>query len=339
MGIISRLPMSMRVALRSGNLFARMLAVFTLVTSGCSSLQLPSNLAPGLASMSDDLTASTSGNSSSGPSHDRIWRPEQAILPYADLSDTGVKVHHVRDAKYRSNSDYDVRHRDIEFRWDEIEGVDFLLSPFPNNSWLAHTMLSFRRRNGSPLAISIEARLEQNERYHPWDGARRRYELMYVLAEETDVIPLRTEVRKAEVLLYPSRATPEQARTMLRDILLRVNKIARTPEWYDTLSNNCTTNLVRHVESILPARVPWSPGMTLTGLSARTAYRRGWLACAGNFVQTQLLARINDLVPSALNSEDFSAAIRVRQQSLILGVTSPPPPSPPTTPAPGRIGL
>jgi hypothetical protein len=326
-------------ALRSRFSFARPLAGLILVATGCSSLQLPSNFAPGLVSMSDDRTASQSRNSSSGPSHDRTWRPEQAILPYADLSDAGAKVHHVRNARYRSNSDYDVRHHDIEFRWDEVEGVDFLLSPFPNNSWLAHTMLSFRRRNGSPLAVSIEARLEQSERYHPWDGARRRYELMYVLAEETDVIPLRTEVRKAEVLLYPSRATPEQARTMLRDILLRVNQIARTPEWYDTLSNNCTTNLVRHVESILTARVPWSPGMTLTGLSARTAYRRGWLACAGNFEQTQILARINDLVPAALNSENFSTAIRIRQQSLILGVTPPPPPSPPTPPTPGRIGL
>jgi hypothetical protein len=145
--------------------------------------------------MSDDRKVSQSGTPSSGPSHDRIWRPEQAILPYADLSDTRVIVHHVRDARYRSNSDYDVRHRDIEFQWDEIVGVDFLLSPFPNNSWLAHTMLSFRRHHGNPLVVSIEARLEQNEKYHPWDGARRRYELMYVLAEETDVIPLRTEVR------------------------------------------------------------------------------------------------------------------------------------------------
>jgi hypothetical protein len=339
MGIISRLSRSIPFVLRSGKSLTRSLAICTLCATGCSSLQLPSNFAPGLISMSDDQRAAQSGTPTSGPSHDRTWRPEQAILPYADLSDAGAKVHHVRDARYRSNSDYDVRHRDIEFRWDEIEGVDFLLSPFPNNSWLAHTMLSFRRRNGTPIAVSIEARLEQNERYHPWDGARRRYELMYVLAEETDVIPLRTELRQAEVLLYPSRATPEKARMMLRDILLRVNQIARTPEWYDTLFNNCTTNLVRHVESILPARVPWSPGMTLTGLSARTAHRRGWLACAGNFEQTHLLARINDLVPSALNSENFSAAIRIRQQSLILGVTPPPPPAPPTPPAPGQIGL
>jgi len=329
----------MQVALRSEKSLAGLLAFFILFVTGCSPLQLVSPLPLSLLFMSGDLKPMIPGKNSSGPSHDRIWRPDQAILPYADIADDHVVVHHVRDARYRSNSDYDVRHRDIEFGWDEIEGVDFLLSPFPNNSWLAHTMLSFRRRNGNPLAVSIEARLEQHEQYHPWSGARARYELMYVLAEETDLIPLRTEVRKAEVLLYPSRATPEQARTMLRDILLRVNQIARTPEWYDTLSNNCTTNLVRHVESILPARVPWSPGLTLTGLSARTAYRRGWLACAGNFEQTRELARINDLVPSAMNSDHFSAAIRVRQQSLILGAISPSPPAPPTPPAPGRIGL
>jgi hypothetical protein len=339
MGIIIRLPMSMQVATRSAILLARLLAIFTLFTTGCSPIQLVSPLPLSVILFRGDLAPLIPGKAASGPSHDRTWRPEQAILPYADLWEDRVVVHHVRDARYRSSSDYDVRHRDIEFHWEEIEGVDFLLSPFPNNSWLAHTMLSFRRRNGNPLAVSIEARLEQHEQYHPWSGVRRRYELMYVLAEETDVIPLRTEVRKAEVLLYPSRATPEQARTMLQDILLRVNQIARTPEWYDTLSNNCTTNLVLHVESILPARVPWSPGMTLTGLSARTAYRRGWLACAGNFEQTRELARINDLVPPALNSENFSAAIRVRQQSLILGAPPPPPPAPPTPPAPGQIGL
>jgi len=76
--------------------------------------------------------------------------------------------------------------------------------------------------------------------------------MTYVVADERDVVRLRTNVRRDPVYLYPARATPAQARAILVDMLQRANQLAAHPEWYNTLTNTCTTSIVKHVNRIAP---------------------------------------------------------------------------------------
>ncbi len=142
------------------------------------------------------------------PSNNRLWRPDLAILSYADFEGDSITLHNVRNCRYRTEEDYDVRHYDLRFALDEVRTVDFIVVPFKNAKLLAHTMLSFGLVDGRHFIVSVEARLEQGEKYSPYGGSMRGYELLYVIGDERDLIPLRTEVRQVDVYLYPWKCQP-----------------------------------------------------------------------------------------------------------------------------------
>jgi Domain of unknown function (DUF4105) len=247
------------------------------------------------------------------PSLNRLWRPDLAVLPYADFQENRITIRNVRNCRYRTEEDYDVRHYDLEFDLNDVQGVDFVIVPFTNAPLLAHTMLSFGLRDGRHFMISVEARLEQGEQYSVAGGSDNEFELMYLIGDERDLVPLRTEVRVVDVYLYPGRATPDQAQNLLVDMLARVNKLAREPEFYDTLTNNCTNNLVQHVNKLRPGAIPNDVRVLLPGRSDALAYELGLLDIDGSFEVAKLTSRINTQVHLYRDDPDFSSKIRLKR--------------------------
>ena len=188
------------------------------------------------------------------PSQRRNWRPELAVLPFAEFDGPNVTVRHVRQCRWRSDTDYDVKHADWKFSLADVQSVDFIVVPFPATPMLAHTMLSFGLSDGRHLALSVEARLEAHESYSAVAGAARQYDLIYILADETDLLGLRAEVRRDDIYLYKTIATSDQAATMLKNILERANSLRENPEFYDSIRNSCATNVADHIEQISPRK-------------------------------------------------------------------------------------
>jgi hypothetical protein len=133
---------------------------------------------------------------------------------------------------------------------------------------------------------------------------------MYIVGDERDMILLRTKVRQVDVHLYRGRAEPQQVQDLLVDMLARVNKLQREPEYYDTLTNNCTTNLVQHVNKLRPGRIPHDWRVLLPGHSDRLAYELGLLQIQGPFEAARSAAKINDLAIAFANDPEFSKRIR-----------------------------
>lgn len=234
-----------------------------------------------------------------------------AILPYADIEEDRVRVHHIRNCTYRSDDEFIVKHYDKVFDLDKIEEVDFWVVPFKGAPGLAHTLLSFGFRGGDYVAVSVEARLEKGESYSPISGALGQFELMYVVADERDVIVRRTKYRGADVYLYRTRATPEQARRMFLDVMERVNKIYREPEFYDTVSNNCTTNIVDHLNRLKSQPVSlYDPRVLLPGYADRLAYEIGLLDSSKSFDELRSEAHINARANEFADRKNFSELIR-----------------------------
>ena len=241
---------------------------------------------------------------------DRLWRPDLTILPFAEFRDEDIVIKHVRNCRYRSETDYDVRHYDMVFALADVRTLDFLIVPFTNNPLLAHTMFSFGLNDGRHFIISVEARLDEGASYSPIRGITNKFPLMYLIGDERDLIPLRTDVRKVEVFLYPGRATPDQVQDLLVDMLERANQLQRVPENYDTINNNCTTNLVQHVNKIKPGRIPKDMRVLLPGHSDRLAYEIGLLDVDEPFEVARSKARITSLSQLYKDSPDFSTKIR-----------------------------
>jgi hypothetical protein len=250
------------------------------------------------------------------PSNFRNWTPEQAVLPYAEFDGNRVTVHNVRNCQYFADDTYLVDYYDKSFDVAAIRGVDFLMVPFEGMPSLAHTMLSFELAgpDGQPqyVAVSVETRKEKDETYAAWKGSARQYELMYVVADERDVIKQRSNFRHEDVYLYNTTATPDVAQKLFVDGMGRVNELASRPEFYDTITNNCTTNIVRHIDRVRPNRISYDLRMLLPGLSDKLAYDQGLLVPYGTFEQTKQRAYVNPLAERYADRQDFSQLIRRR---------------------------
>ncbi|HWM93047.1 MAG TPA: DUF4105 domain-containing protein [Thermoanaerobaculia bacterium] len=256
------------------------------------------------------------------PSNDRGWTPDQALLPWAEIEGRSVRVHNVRHARYRSTEDYDIAWEERTYDLDRLRSAWFVVEPFGEWQGPAHTLMSFGFEGDSSeendyLAVSVEIRKERGEEFSPWQGLARRYEVMYVVGDERDLIRLRTNHRRDEVYLYPVRAPRERIEQMLVSMLRRANRLREEPEFYNTLTNSCTTNIVRHVNELIPGRVPWSYKVILPGYSDELAYDLGLIDTDLPFAEAKRRFRIDEKAQRLGDREDFSVAIR--QGSLSPG--------------------
>lgn len=248
------------------------------------------------------------------PSQNRDWEPLYSVLPKAEFQGSQVTVRNVRYCKYMDADTYVPDWYDKTFNVNNIRAVDFVLMPFPKNPALAHTQISFEIDSpGQPrdyLVVSAEVRKEKGETYGPVKGSTRQFELTYVVADERDSIQSQTNFKDRDVYLYRSTATPDQAQRLFMDVMSRVNGLAARPEFYDTLANNCTTNIIEHINRIQPQRVTYDYRVLLPGLSDKLAYDQGLILHRGTFEQTKTLAYVNPKAQSFSGREDFSALIR-----------------------------
>jgi len=280
----------------------RLTTVLLVLTGGCHTI--PSE------PMAGDPLATIPHFASILPANQRVWRADLAVVPYAQFDGDLVTVHHVRDFVYLTDDEFVVNYLDEQFDLDQIETVDFILVPFKNVPSLAHTMLSFGFRDGRHLGVSVEARLEEGEAYSPVAGALRQYELMYVIATERDLIGRRTRHRSVDVYLYPTKATAEQSRALFVDVLKRVNKLASEPEYYDTITNNCTSNIVRHINRLHPGRISLDVRVLLPGYSDQLAHDLGLLDTDVSLTVSRQEYRITELANVHIASQQFSQRIR-----------------------------
>jgi hypothetical protein len=244
------------------------------------------------------------------PSNDRDWVPEHKVLPTAEFGDDDkVTVHNVRNAQWLTAVDCIVERDDRSYDLKDLQTVDFIVVPFENKT-IAHTMLSFGFGQGTYLGASAEIRVERGESYNAALGLARQFELTYVLADERDLLPVRVKHRKADVYIYRTTASPQQSQAMFKDVMARVNQLAKTPEFYDTLSNNCTTNIVRHVNALAPNRVPYDARVLLPGYADQLAYQLGLLDNRLPFPELKRRAWANERIVKYESSPDFSARIR-----------------------------
>lgn len=247
------------------------------------------------------------------PSNDRSWVNDNERMATADFDGDMVTIRNVRDFNWRSTRDFDERWIDVKINLDKISKIWFVLEYFdPSKRQMAHTILSFETEDGERIACSIEVRREKGERYHPLKGLFRQYELIYVWATERDVIGVRTRCRKKSVthLFEAVVLGPGNERRMLESYLGRTNKLSVEPEWYNTITNTCTTNIVGHVNQVYPGRVPRAISILLPGLSPKLLHRNNLVKMTGTLEETLEMSIIDERANSWDESSDFGDWIR-----------------------------
>jgi len=240
------------------------------------------------------------------------WAPEQAVLPYAEINGGIATIHSIRNFEYRSARDFTPRYYDRTIPIADVVSVDFIVVPFTKWLGIAHTFVSFGIKDGTYLAVSVEARRQVGQRYSPLKGLFGVYGLIYVIADERDVIYLRTNIWKSNAYLYPIRATPQKVQRLFVEMLLRANKLKELPERYNSLTNSCTVNLVRHINTVTPKRVPLSIRMMLSWSTDTLAYTLGLIDSPRPLKEIRDAHRITGRALRAGYAADFSNKIRGR---------------------------
>ena len=246
--------------------------------------------------------------SSLQPSNDRDWQPDLAVLPYADIAGNEVTIHNIRNCDYRSETDYDVRHYDKTFHLDKLHTVDFYMVYWGSPA-ICHTMLSFGFGDEGYACISIETRKERGEGYSTIKGFFKQFELTYVIADERDLVRLRTNYRGEQVHLYRLNTPSEVIRKVFLDYLKEVNSLKERPEWYNALTSNCTSNIRGHTKPFA-AKSRWSWKLVVNGYLDELTYDNGALDRSLPLAELKQRSLINGRGQAADKDPEFSRRIR-----------------------------
>ncbi|MDD2656323.1 MAG: DUF4105 domain-containing protein [Patescibacteria group bacterium] len=249
------------------------------------------------------------------PSNVRDWNDDQKVLSYFERDNNLITVYNIRNINYRSVSDFDVDYYDKTFDLEKIKTVDYIVEPFADWRGLAHTFLSFGFENEKGemdyIAISVEIRKEKGESFSPWKGLLDQFELMYVVADENDVIKLRTNYRKDEMYLYPIDTYLEKKQLLFVDMLERANHLKNNPEFYNTIWSTCTTNILDHINKIRQDKISkWDYRIFFPGYSDKIAYDVELLDTDLSFEEARKKFQINSLAEAWQEGESFSEVIR-----------------------------
>lgn len=249
------------------------------------------------------------------PKNDRQWNLEVARQVDFVQNGTLIEVQNVRNFHWRSLDDYDVRWENRQYDLSKLDGVDLILSTWGMDK-IAHTLLSFRFSDGQKLALSIEIRKEQNEQYSAIAGFFRKYELAFIAADEKDIIYTRSNIRGDElVYLYPLNVSKQFAQSLFLSYLQRGKALQSSPQWYNSLTSNCTTVIYDMVKQIEP--MPLDYRMIASGLLPEYLHKKGVIDPQYSLKEWQKMALINPKTAnfttlSDQSSANFSAIIRTQ---------------------------
>lgn len=229
----------------------------------------------------------------------------------ATIAGTMVRLDSLRSFRHRGAGQVTPAWTSRTYDLDQLTSVWFVLTPF-SRQWRgpAHSFVTFGFGDSQFVSISVEARRETGERYGALAGLFRSFELIYVIGEEPDLIGQRAAFGDFPVYLYPIRAPRERIRAMFVAMLGRANALRERPEFYNTLTSNCTSNLVRHVNTVVPETIPGGLKTIFPGYTDEVAHRLGLLDTRLPLEEARARFRINEAAREAMHAPDFSRRIR-----------------------------
>ena len=245
------------------------------------------------------------------PAGDRAWQADVARRAWAEVGADEITLHDVRNCEYRTETDYTPHWETRVVHLSKLTGVDLAIT-YWGSPWIAHPIASFQFSDALPVAISIETRKAVGQSYSVIAGLYRQYELIYIAADERDVIRVRTNYREGEnVFLYRTTISPEHGRALFLAYLDRMNRLHQRPEFYNQIVDNCTTNIrLANITAEHGKVPPWNWRMLLNGKGDELLYERGFLDRNLGFAVLKEQSLINKRAQSAGASADFSQLIR-----------------------------
>ncbi len=242
------------------------------------------------------------------PSNDRPWSEDVKYPMTSSVNGNIATIDHVRNFNWRTDHDFDARWEKRAYNIDTIKSVDLFLSNWGIKA-VSHVLVSFEFENGQHVVFSVEIRKEKGEKYSNIAGFFKEFELTLIAADEGDIVKVRTNVRNENVSRYPIKLNSHNRRALFLSYLEEGNKLAANPEFYNTVTANCSTVAFKLVKAIAPdIRYNWRV--------MASGYLPDYLYDIGNFdtnislEETIAKALINPRAIKVTDAQNFSTEIR-----------------------------
>jgi hypothetical protein len=246
------------------------------------------------------------------PSNDRDWALDVSRPAITKVMGDKLTVENVRNFEWRTETDFTPRWETRTYDLSKLNEVDLFASYWAGED-IAHILVGFGFSDNQRLVWSIELRRTKTQTYSALASFFKQSELVFLAADERDIIRLRTNVRGENVRMFPLRLKPQVARRLLLEYAEMANNYALNPRWYNTITANCTTMVFRIARALNPL-APFDWRVLLSGHFPELVYDHGGIDNSIPFAQWRQKAQIDKAAQAAdqLDSVAFSKAIRTQ---------------------------
>jgi len=240
-------------------------------------------------------------------SNDKSWAADVAHGITGIVEGDRLSSSNVRNFSWRTEAEYTERWEQRTYDLSKLRSLDLFLVYWMGPS-IAHTIMSFGFEDGRYLDFSIELRRTQNDQYSALAGFFKTHELVYIGADERDLMTLR-KVRNEQIQLYRLRTPPPRARALLVEYIKQANDLAARPRFYNTLTTNCTTTIFNMMRAVTSS-IPFDWRIILTGYLPSYLYAHGAVDTRLSLEELRQQADVTNRVDAGFSEVEFSSRLR-----------------------------
>ena len=243
------------------------------------------------------------------PVKNRHWQPDVAETAWTERDGDKITIHNVRNFDYQPSQPPKPRWETRVVYLSQLRAVDLFIN-FWGSTLICHPIVSFQFGPDQHVAISVETRMAQGQSYSTVRGFFKQFALIYIVADERDVVRVRTNYGHEQLYLYRTTIQPERARALFLSYLKTVDALHQHPQFYNAVTSNCTTNVRTHTAATTTKPAPWDWRMLVNGTVDELVYERGGFANHLPFAELKEKSLIDGKAQAADQAPDFSERIR-----------------------------
>ena len=244
------------------------------------------------------------------PSNDREWVVEFSRQPRIEIEGDSVIVHDLRDFRWAADGGVKPGWKVRTYDLGKLSELELMVEPFKDSDLMAHAMVGFGFGDDGRLVVSVEARREEGERYGLVRGCFRQFELFYVFGDERDCLSLRAVQRKTRLYAFPVKVTPECVRALFLDLVASANDLHEKPRFYRSISVNCTTAMVKHVDKKFQTDIGLRFKTLFPGQTGKLLHEMGYMATDLAYEKAKERFRLDERIREHVGDPEFSRVIR-----------------------------
>lgn len=243
------------------------------------------------------------------PPADGNWSPDVARQVTGEIAGDVLTLTNVREFEWRGEDDKSEIWTTRSYDLNTVQTVDLFLSYWAGPE-MAHFIVSFGFADGEYLAWSVEVRRQVGGGFSAVADFFKTNTLVIIAAEERDVVGVRSNIRGEDVQMFRLNTSPLVARDLIEEFVQDANALAKKPEFFNSLTTNCTTTVLRMVRAI-QVNVPFDWRLIVNGYLPDFAYDRGALDTSVPMSELRALGQIEERAIAAGLTDEYSEAIRV----------------------------